>query len=113
MKRIGELTRLLCVTISLLSTVDASAQESDHSAGLAVARQMCSECHAVEGNIATSPNLSAPMFSRIANTPGMRAKLLRYDIATMHETTRMPEFNLKAEEVSAIVDYILSLQRSN
>lgn len=111
MKCIGSLTAAMCVTAILLPTDAVSARKSSTSAGHALARQICSECHAVERKTAPSPNLDAPGFRRIADTKGMTAKFLSIEIRRVHEV--MPNINLNANELRDVVAYILSLRRGN
>jgi cytochrome c2 len=42
----------------------------DSEKGLAVARNVCSECHAIRKEQARSPNSKAPTFAELATTPG-------------------------------------------
>jgi mono/diheme cytochrome c family protein len=111
MKWIGQLTGSICVIAFSVSGGAASAQQTSKSAGLDVARRICSECHAVERRRGSSPNLDAPSFRRIANTRGMTAKFLSVEIRRAHEV--MPNLNLKASELHDVMAYILSLRRTN
>jgi mono/diheme cytochrome c family protein len=112
MKRIGRLTGLICVIVSLLLGGEAWTQEASYrEAGLALARRICSECHAVERKPVPSPNSAAPRFETIANVPGMTAIALSVALQRSHQT--MPNINLNANELRDIVAYILSLQRAN
>ena len=83
----------------------------DAEVGLALARRICSECHAVEKTMAPSPNPTAPHFEVVANVPGMTAMALSVALQRSHRT--MPNINLNADELRGIVAYILSLQRAN
>ena len=110
MKWVGQLIVSICVIVTLLSGGEASAQQTRQSAGLTLARRMCSECHAVGRKVIPSPHLDAPSFNRIANTPGMTAKFLSVEIRRAHEM--MPDINLNANEMRNVVAYILSLRRA-
>lgn len=44
--------------------------------GLATARHLCAECHAVQKEQMRSPNNNAPPFQAIASVPGMTATAL-------------------------------------
>jgi hypothetical protein len=63
--------------ITLLGTLFTGGPlyaQVDANAGLLLARQLCSECHAVErGPGGPSPNPASPPFETIANVPGMTA----------------------------------------
>jgi mono/diheme cytochrome c family protein len=90
----------------------AWTQDVGHStAGLGLARQICSECHAIERPPARSPNPAAPGFETIANVPGMTGAALSVALQRSHVT--MPNVILNADELSNIVAYILSLRRAN
>ncbi|MFI5013416.1 MAG: c-type cytochrome [Hyphomicrobiales bacterium] len=77
-------------------------------AGLALAQQVCSECHAVLRGQAPSPNPRAPTFSELAATPGMTSAALSVALTTPH--AGMPMFRLTAEEREDVIAYILSLR---
>ena len=47
------------------------AQVGNQENGLALAQQVCSECHAVRAAQARSLNSRSPTFSELATTPGM------------------------------------------
>jgi mono/diheme cytochrome c family protein len=89
----------------------AMAQDTP-TAGLAIARQLCSECHDVERSMQPrSPNTAAPPFVTIANVPGMTGMALSAALQTPHRT--MPNVILDANQLSSIVAYVLSLRRTN
>jgi mono/diheme cytochrome c family protein len=111
MKWIGQLIVSTCVIVSSLAGGQATAQQTGQSGGLVLARRVCSECHAVETKTVPFPNLDAPSFNTIANTPGMTAKYLSVEFRRAHQT--MPNINLNANELRDIVAYILSLQRAD
>jgi mono/diheme cytochrome c family protein len=77
-------------------------------AGLAFARTICAECHAVESKAASSPNAAAPTFQRIANVPGMTETALYVALQTPHRT--MPNLHLEADELRNVAAYIVSLR---
>ena len=111
MKWIGRLIVSTCAIAAALSASEASARKANQSAGLAVARQMCSECHAVDRNDGPSPILDAASFTWIANQRGMTANFLSVEIRRKHRTP-MPIFDLNANEMRDIIAYILSLKRA-
>jgi mono/diheme cytochrome c family protein len=78
------------------------------SRGLASARHLCAECHAVQKEQARSPNDNAPPFQVIASVPGMTATALSATLNTPHRT--MPNIVLAAEEQADLIAYILSLK---
>ncbi|KAB2917101.1 MAG: cytochrome c [Hyphomicrobiaceae bacterium] len=88
----------------------AGAQElGDVRQGLAYARKVCAECHAVVPSQLASPNPDAPSFASVANTPGMTATALHVWLHTSHPT--MPNLILEPDTVDDVVAYILSLRR--
>jgi mono/diheme cytochrome c family protein len=106
MKRLG-----LVACFAILGMLSATlAQESgDPKHGLAVAKQICGLCHAVEKG--TSPNPNAPDFATIAATPGMSAIALNVALRTSHQS--MPNLVLAPDEHNDVVAYILSLRAGN
>jgi mono/diheme cytochrome c family protein len=103
MKRLIALAALLA-----LSVVASDVQAGDPRGGLAIARQVCSECHAIQKGQVRSPNLRSPTFVELANTPGMTAAALTVALMTPH--WRMPMFILTPEQRANIIAYILSLK---
>ncbi len=79
--------------------------------GLAYARAHCAECHGVETTKEDfSPNLSAPDFSEVANTPGMTERALAVWLQTSHPT--MPNFIIPEGAKDNLIAYIMSLKGS-
>ena len=99
--------------IAMATLAGPSAMAQDAAAtGLAIARQLCSECHDVERSPQPhSPNAAAPPFVTIANVPGMTGIALSAALQSSHRT--MPNVMLDANQLSSIVAYILSLRRDN
>ena len=77
--------------------------------GLGLARQVCSECHAVQPQRLQSPNARAPTFQALATTPGMTSAALTVALTTPH--AGMPMFRLSADQRQSIIDYVLSLKQ--
>jgi cytochrome c len=76
--------------------------------GRRIARALCEECHLVDklpGG--QSPNLIAPTFEHIANTPGMNSTALTAALRTSHET--MPNVIITGSDLSDVIAYILSM----
>jgi mono/diheme cytochrome c family protein len=111
MNRIRHLVGSICV-VGALASSQVAAQEIGHAAaGRTLARQLCSECHAVERTQALSPDNAAPRFETIANVPGMTGAALSVALQRSHEL--MPNVILDANQLSDIVTYILSLRRAD
>jgi mono/diheme cytochrome c family protein len=87
-----------------------SRAEGDPERGLAIARQVCSECHAVQAHQLKSPNERAPTFLALSTTPGMTATALTVALTTPH--AGMPMFRLTAEQRDGVIAYILGLKQS-
>jgi mono/diheme cytochrome c family protein len=76
--------------------------------GLATAREVCAECHAIEQRQGRSPNARSPTFAELAKAPGMTAAALTVALTTPH--AGMPMFILTPEQRANIIAYILSLK---
>jgi len=93
----------------MAATHAAVSQESgDARAGYAFARQVCSECHAVQKGQLTSPHSRAPSFTTVANTPGMSEMTLRVWFQSPHPS--MPNLDLTEQKGDDLIAYILSLK---
>jgi mono/diheme cytochrome c family protein len=75
--------------------------------GLALAQQVCAQCHATVPQQDRSPNPKAPRFADLAATPGMTSTALLVALTTPH--AGMPMFTLTAGQRDDIIAYILSL----
>jgi len=85
-----------------------SQEFGDARAGYAYARQVCSECHAVQKGQLTSPHSRAPSFTTVADTPGMSEMALRVWFQSPHPS--MPNLNLTEKNGDDLIAYILSLR---
>ena len=103
----------VCAVILLVASIFASslrAQEGgDPRIGEALARNVCSECHAIQPQQPRSPNARAPTFSDLATTPGMTVSALTVALTTPH--AGMPMFRLTSDERAHIIAYIFSLKQ--
>jgi len=79
----------------------------DPQEGLALARQFCSECHAVRREQVHSPSPQAPTFLKLATTPGVTGAALSVALTTPH--AGMPMFSLTAKQREDVIAYILDL----
>lgn len=96
------------LTLALVASDVRAEAARDLRGGLAIARQVCSECHAIQKGRPHSPDPRAPTFVELANTPGMTAAALTVALTTPH--WRMPMFILTAEQRADVIAYILSLK---
>lgn len=106
--------KLVALSFVVLSTAMVArplhAQEGESvQRGLGLARQVCSECHAIQPQQLQSPNMRAPTFAALSTTPGMTATALSVALTTPH--AGMPMFRLTADQRENIIAYILSLKR--
>jgi mono/diheme cytochrome c family protein len=101
------------VTLALSITVSSVHGQGlgNTQAGLAVAQQFCSTCHAIRLGEGRSPNTRSPTFSELATTPGMTSVALTVALTTPH--AGMPMFVLTADQREDIIAYILSLKKEN
>lgn len=104
---------VLLVFAGMTFTVgNLEAQEvGNPNEGLRIARAVCAECHIVDKLPGQSPNLIAPTFEHIANTPGMNSTALTAALRTSHES--MPNIIIKGSDLSDVVAYILSLRKKS
>ena len=104
--------RVFAACAGLAAGASAKAQElGDANMGLRYAERNCVECHAVTPGETLSPNLDAPPFVAVANTPGMTATALAVWFRTPHPT--MPNLLIEGEDKDNIIAYILSLKRKD
>jgi mono/diheme cytochrome c family protein len=90
-----------------LAILPALAQEADVRAGITVAQDSCSACHAIrKGQQSASAN--APPFDKIASVPGMTPIALQASLQTSHRS--MPNLILSTEDRRNVIASILSLQ---
>jgi mono/diheme cytochrome c family protein len=104
MERVIFLVTVLALSISA-SHVHAQGNPQQ---GLAEARQVCSECHAIQKGQARSPNSRSPTFVELANAPGMTSMALMVALTTPH--AGMPMFILTADQRANVIAYILGLK---
>ena len=113
--------RFLLVVTFLLTSValawggpalhNASARKIETNSaeqGLAYAEEQCSSCHSVSGGPEFSPNLAAPTFEELANTPGMSRLAFGVFLQTPHAS--MPNLIIEADQVDALWAYITTLE---
>jgi mono/diheme cytochrome c family protein len=81
----------------------------DPEQGVLLAKQVCSECHAVESGQRVSPHRRAPSFQTVANAPGMNGMALRVWIESAHPS--MPNLALSEKDGEDVIAYILSLKK--
>jgi mono/diheme cytochrome c family protein len=100
---------ILALVASLVSVAAHAEQLGNAEQGLAYARAHCGECHGVEVSKQDfSPNIDAPDFSVVANTPGMTARALSVWLQTSHPT--MPNLMIPDEVRDNVIAYIMSLK---
>jgi mono/diheme cytochrome c family protein len=105
--------RVICLATVLALSVAASHvhAQGNPQQGLALAQQVCSECHAIQRGQVRSPNSRSPTFVELATAPGMTATALLVALTTPH--AGMPMFILTTEQRENVIAYILSLKAGN
>ena len=107
--------RLACLMTVLALSIAASHVHAQGigkpQEGLALAKQVCSECHSVLRGQVRSPNSMSPTFVELATAPGMTTTALLVALTTPH--AGMPMFILTTEQRENIIAYILSLKAEN
>lgn len=101
---------LWLIAVVAPAAVGQAQDAGDPKHGLAIARQVCAECHAVQTLELKSPNPKAPTFPELAKTPGMTSAALTVALTTPH--AGMPMFRLSAEQRTDIIAYIMGLKQS-
>ena len=110
MIHIARLIGSIAIVGTLFTGGPVNAQDAAN-AGLVLARQLCSECHAIERAPSRSPNSASPPFETIANVPGMTGMALSAALQSSHRS--MPNVMLDSNQLRSIVAYVLSLRRAN
>jgi mono/diheme cytochrome c family protein len=104
--------RVICFVTFLVLSVGVSPVHAqavgNPQQGLALAQQVCSECHAIRRGQILLPNARAPTFPDLATTPGMTVAALTVALTTPH--AGMPMFMLTADQRQDVIAYILSLR---
>jgi mono/diheme cytochrome c family protein len=106
MKHVVCLITFLALSVAV-SPVRAQAG-GDPQEGLALAQQVCSECHVVRRGQFRLSNSPAPTFPELATTPGMTVTALMVALTTPH--AGMPMFSFTADERRDVIAYILGLR---
>lgn len=100
---------LIVLLLAGFGTQVCADQLGNAADGLAYARAHCAECHGVETSRDDfSPNVDAPDFSVVANTPGMTERAIAVWLQTSHPT--MPNLMIPDEARDNLVAYIMSLK---
>jgi mono/diheme cytochrome c family protein len=107
--------RVICLVTILALSIAASHVRAqgvgNRQEGLALAQQVCSECHTILRGQIRSPNTRSPTFVELATAPGMTAAALFVALTTPH--AGMPMFILTTEQRENVIAYILSLKEGN
>src|SRR4030095_5962648 len=85
----------------------AQTQTADPAAGEAYAEKVCAQCHAIHPS-GLSPELRAPPFKDVANTPGMTETALRVWLSSSHPT--MPNIVVEPQDMDNVIAYIGTLK---
>ena len=86
-----------------------AAEVGDPQRGLAYAKEVCAKCHAVKAGDTFSPEMLAPTFTVVADTPGMNERALYVWLQNgSHES--MPNLMIAPRDLDDVVAYIVSLR---
>jgi mono/diheme cytochrome c family protein len=89
-----------------------AAEVGNPQLGLDYAKKVCGECHAVVAGDKASPNILAPSFGLVADTPGMTERALVVWLQNSDHAT-MPNLMIAPGDLDNIVAYIMSLRARN
>lgn len=78
---------------------------------VAFAQAACGGCHAVEHD-ALSPDVMAPEWPNIVNSPEVTADTLRRWLIDAHNYPEEMDFELNRPQIEELVTYMMSLKRS-
>ena len=110
MRFVSSLAPALAMLLALASGLPAAAEETgDPQMGARLAKDVCSECHAVAPDDTVSMNFTAPSFQEIADQPEITPLALSAWFRSPHPT--MPNFVLPPDENQTIIAYIMSLRK--
>ncbi len=71
----------------------------------------CGDCHSVEPAF-LSPNPNAPSFESIANREGLTDDTLSSWLADAHNYPELMDFDLNADQIDVVADYMITLRRA-
>jgi mono/diheme cytochrome c family protein len=106
------LNAAVALALIALTGIVCAAEVGDPQRGLAYAKKVCAECHAVEAGHEVSPNIMAPSFGAVAGTPGMNARALVVWLQSSDHAT-MPNLMIASGDLDNVVAYIMSLRARN
>jgi len=85
----------------------AGPAEDHRVRGWTIATQLCSQCHVI-GRASQPGAFVGPAFLRVAQMPSTTGPALAVFLQSHHQ--RMPSLRLDRDEMTAVIDYILSLK---
>ena len=92
-----------------IATAAGAVEVGDPEKGFDYAVENCADCHAIKSGEIESPNLAAPGFSEIADTPGISELALLSFFQTEHPT--MPNLVVESSDARDLIAYILNLKK--
>ncbi|MBI3438198.1 MAG: c-type cytochrome [Proteobacteria bacterium] len=110
------LRNFICFLSVLLATACTTAphgafadENGDPARGRTYAQDHCAACHAVNGGPSDqSPNLDAPTFREVANTPGFTRMALGAWLRSTHQ--QMPDFIVETGHIDDVYVYLETLR---
>jgi mono/diheme cytochrome c family protein len=101
------------VALLLLSHCgNSAAEEADPRIrhGVAIAEQLCAECHAI-GNEEQSPHAHAPPFRRIEQRVDLDSFMTRLREGLTSGHPDMPTFRFSRDDARALIAYLRAIQQ--
>ncbi len=104
MRILGKLTFSVLV---LSCRVAFAAEPGDPVRGLAYAKDVCSECHAVQASQSVSPNIKAPPFEVVVRSKLVTKREILAWLMSSH--TDMPDLSVPPDKRDDVIAYIMTL----
>ena len=99
--------RMAVICLLLAPRIAGAGEAGDPQKGLAFAKMVCADCHAVQAKEEISPNIKAPSFAMIAKSGLVTKREIAAWIQSSHPD--MPDFKLTPEQRADVTAYIESL----
>lgn len=88
------------------------AGAASRTEGLVFAQRHCTACHAISAG-GSSPNVEAPTFEAIVNTPGLTDETLQGWLRDSHNFPELMNFSIDSDQIDSLAAYMITLQRSD
>ena len=101
------LDKMAALILLLAPAFAGAAEPGNPEKGLAFAKMVCADCHAVQAKVEVSPNVKAPSFAMIAKSGLVTTREIAAWIQSSHPD--MPDFHLTPEQRDDVTAYISGL----